>query len=432
MKQYFLGLLFLAGSVFADVPVPPAASQAEVNAGTLHSKYVAPDTLAGWSGAATNASGWWNTNGTLPLAQLPPQVVTNLPSGANVYWVAPWGNMTNSGSRSAPLDSDQTAINLVGINSTSCVCHFPGTFNVLSNLQISGSITFYNYGATMISISSIPTEVFTIGIVTNNTLYPGQLSILGGTLTQSLSSSIPFWKTINNSASSVPMGTNNSILIQDCSVFSRADAFVMGMGAGGFFIDLEKSTFTSPEDSLLVNGNGISGLIKSCRCVAGQNACLKLGGGNTMWELDDSEFIVPAANLGCPFAITMVSGVHNNAGNSSVIIKNCRVNNNAVLGSDISSPVSSQYGTNTIVFYGLPCPLANMTIGTGTIVSNLDSAGQFFGTFTGNGAGLTNLMFVSTNGAGISFTQPIWTNSAFTHGFYLQVTNGLIVGNPVF
>jgi hypothetical protein len=33
---------------------------------------------------------------------------------------------------------------------------------------------------------------------------------------------------------------------------------------------------------------------------------------------------------------------------------------------------------------------------------------------------------------GISFTQPVWTNSAFTHGFYLLVTNGIIGGKVNF
>lgn len=34
----------------AQVPPPPPATQAEVNAGILHNKFVAPDTLAGWTG----------------------------------------------------------------------------------------------------------------------------------------------------------------------------------------------------------------------------------------------------------------------------------------------------------------------------------------------------------------------------------------------
>lgn len=57
-----------------------------------------------------------------------------------------------------------------------------------------------------------------------------------------------------------------------------------------------------------------------------------------------------------------------------------------------------------------------------TIVSNN-------ATFKGN---LTVAGLISTNGTGISFSQPVWTNSAFTHGFILEVTNGIIVGNPAF
>lgn len=41
--------------VCAQVPPPPAATQAEVNAGVLHNKYVAPDTLKNSSGGGTNS-----------------------------------------------------------------------------------------------------------------------------------------------------------------------------------------------------------------------------------------------------------------------------------------------------------------------------------------------------------------------------------------
>ena len=41
--------------------------------------------------------------------------------------------------------------------------------------------------------------------------------------------------------------------------------------------------------------------------------------------------------------------------------------------------------------------------------------------------------FTSTNNfIGISATVPVWTNTTDTHGFYLQITNGIIVGTPAF
>ena len=49
MKRIWVFLL-LGSTALADVPVPPAASQTEVNAGVIHSKYVAPDTLHGYTG----------------------------------------------------------------------------------------------------------------------------------------------------------------------------------------------------------------------------------------------------------------------------------------------------------------------------------------------------------------------------------------------
>ena len=50
MKRLTWLFCLLPFVLMADVPVPPAASQAEVNAGTIHSKFVAPDTLKGAAG----------------------------------------------------------------------------------------------------------------------------------------------------------------------------------------------------------------------------------------------------------------------------------------------------------------------------------------------------------------------------------------------
>ena len=55
MKQIIIALCLLAGlSTFGQQPVPPAATQAQVNAGTATFPYVSPATLAGWTGAGTN------------------------------------------------------------------------------------------------------------------------------------------------------------------------------------------------------------------------------------------------------------------------------------------------------------------------------------------------------------------------------------------
>lgn len=55
MKKLTLGFLLIPWLGMADVLPPPAASQVEVNAGVVATKYVSPKTLAGWTGT-TNIS----------------------------------------------------------------------------------------------------------------------------------------------------------------------------------------------------------------------------------------------------------------------------------------------------------------------------------------------------------------------------------------
>lgn len=54
--------------------------------------------------------------------------------------------------------------------------------------------------------------------------------------------------------------------------------------------------------------------------------------------------------------------------------------------------------------------------------------GQRQNTFVGGFTGT----FTTTNGVGLTATIPVWTNTLATHGYYIQVTNGIIVGYPVF
>lgn len=74
MAFLFLILTFNAG---AQERTYPPATQAEVNAGIIHNKFVAPDTLAGWTGGG---GGGGSTNG---LTQ--PQVKSLLESGTNNF-----------------------------------------------------------------------------------------------------------------------------------------------------------------------------------------------------------------------------------------------------------------------------------------------------------------------------------------------------------
>ncbi|MDE2100606.1 MAG: hypothetical protein KGL39_25405 [Patescibacteria group bacterium] len=93
MKTFLTAFFICFGiEAFCQVPPPPAASQAEVNTGTVKSKYVSPATLAGWvtGGGETNsasfvisvmktnnAAGLTNSDGAWQLSSN--QVVQGLP-----------------------------------------------------------------------------------------------------------------------------------------------------------------------------------------------------------------------------------------------------------------------------------------------------------------------------------------------------------------
>jgi hypothetical protein len=110
MKRIWVFLL-LGSTALADVPVPPAASQTEVNAGVIHSKYVAPDTLYGYTGGpgmraqvATDASMTGTaaaTNDsrslvlTNPANQFGGTFIGNASGGTNLANSVPAGGTTN-------------------------------------------------------------------------------------------------------------------------------------------------------------------------------------------------------------------------------------------------------------------------------------------------------------------------------------------------
>ena len=90
-------------------------------------------------------------------------------------------------------------------------------------------------------------------------------------------------------------------------------------------------------------------------------------------------------------------------------------------------PTNSSYGYGYAISTNMP--------GSSWTSATLYGSPTLIGTY--GSVSYTNAVFVypytpTIPNSGASFSQPIWTNSAFTHGFTLFVTNGLIVNKTAF
>lgn len=112
MKTFLTILIAVLGTcAFAQVPPPPAASQSEVNAGTVGTKFVSPKTLAAWTGSGA--------------------AITNLPSTIHL--------LRGDGSGGA-VDSGINASTVLTNNSTLSV-NLTNSGNILGGSLISGGFS---------------------------------------------------------------------------------------------------------------------------------------------------------------------------------------------------------------------------------------------------------------------------------------------------
>lgn len=308
---------------------------------------------------------------------------TNLavPTGSNAFWTAPWGSPTNSGSMYSPLDSDATAFARIGTNymtSLAWICHFPGTVNNFgtNTITLAGNVSIYNYGALMLvdcSFTGDEQEMFVVGMITNGALLPANFTIYGGSLSNLANARI-------FSLCNVATGITNFITLKNLVLSDNTDGF-FGVTTNNF-IDLEGCYFYSAAGDCLQFNGGANGLIRNCYSSCGQVSGLDIGGG--VWEIDNSQFIVPANEQGCPNAISIFN-VSTHVGKYNTIISFngvTAVNNDTPSGVLYIGPASS-YGTNFVTFSSMPCPAANMSINPTAVVTWPD--------WIGSGGGLINI-----------------------------------------
>lgn len=102
----FLCVLNVWTALADGTPTVPA-SQAEVNAGTVHTKFVAPDTLKAWtggggSGGTNQLRGYYDSDGVWYLQVTQRVAVVSTP-GIMEQWVTVGTNLVGSGSNFVPL-----------------------------------------------------------------------------------------------------------------------------------------------------------------------------------------------------------------------------------------------------------------------------------------------------------------------------------------
>jgi hypothetical protein len=434
MKKLFL--LFFATTCLAQVPVPPPASVADVQAGTATYKFISPAALAGAGVSGSNNSGFvlsvvntWAPMGSVAAATTS-ALATNAMNGV------PGGNIVTNNPYAGLFLMANALTNLYypGIVFVSTNGHDTnGGAGYLTNafLTVTGAWTHMGNGYAY-HVGPGMFKVYTNGAFTHWIQAPANMVLDGE------GANTVLWAPYDpNAATGIAVTTNQTFQNLTCSnlvFFTPLAAALSGTLSSATNVSWLNLSIQNSNviDTWYANGGDASGggdgyhfcMVSNCTVVGGGD--LAMGFYNSTFAYDN---ILLAATNTALESSGVLEPIFLYGGNFTFIGGTYTQQHASGSSSGYTSTIQDdETGMDTNTFIGtiqwyIPGTLVtNMSGGTTYSAGGVFPVNSFSGNFSGNGSGLTNV-----SSASISVVTNSAPTNAVTPLFWIGITNGTSV-----